>query len=72
MNQGEHVQTICEIVGSKKNIYAESGALLTIHNTIFFPVLIVSQYQKKELFPVHVDKLTAEIHPKNLARIKIK
>lgn len=64
MQPGQHIQTTVEIVGSKKNVYAAPGVLLTIASVEFSPVLLVTLYGSADRFPVHVDNITEELHPK--------
>lgn len=71
MEVGHLLQTTEEIQGCKKNIYANSLELVEIISLAHWPVLLVKHFDTKQTFPIHSERVTSELNPKNKAKIKI-
>ena len=71
MKPGDIVEITEPIQGMKKNVYAVSFDLVTIISIHHLPVLLVQLYDNPvKTFPVHVEKVTTELCPKNSIRLK--
>lgn len=71
MKAGDSVEITQDIEGSKKNIYAVAGDLVTIISTNHLPVLLVHLFGKPEkTFSVRIEKVTTELNLKNKVLIK--
>lgn len=70
MKRGDIIEITKHIVGGKKNAYANPLDLVQIISADHLPVLLVHQYgNPNNTFPVHVETVTTQLHPKNVERL---